>query len=386
MIDFGFSGPGLRRAAVRRRWIETVPSARARRPRLVLLAFLAVTLSGCAVIGPHSIGAGRQAYAEAIIQTDNQQLLLSVIRTRYSERSSLLAVSSVTANVRVVTDAGVELGFGDDENYVGNLIPFSGGFVYEENPTISYTPLKGEEYLRYILAPVPLYALAQVTSTLVEPRYLYEALISNVNGIYNPDFYFTAAEPDPRFDRFVELMIMFQRANRLHWVARSDAQQTYALVFENFRPEYVAELEEFMNLVGLPEPGDDAHKVEVPVFLALDGRPAGGIGIVTRSAYDLLEILSGAIEVPEEDQRRGITMTFPEPARVGRNLRVQYSKHKPDDASVAVAYSDGWFYIDKTDLDTKRFFKLLGTLWSIAISKSSGAKDGAPVLTVPVSR
>jgi hypothetical protein len=35
---------------------------------------------------------------------------------------------------------------------------------------------------------------------------------------------------------------------------------------------------------------------------------------------------------------------------------------------------------------TKRFSKLLGTLWSIAISKSSAATEGAPVLTVPVAR
>jgi hypothetical protein len=56
------------------------------------------------------------------------------------------------------------------------------------------------------------------------------------------------------------------------------------------------------------------------------------------------------------------------------------------ETSRPVSYSDEWYYIGKNDLPTKRFFKLLGTLWSIAISKSSAATEGAPVLTVPVAR
>jgi hypothetical protein len=44
---------------------------------------------------------GRLEYNDAISVTDNQQLLLEIINNRYEERSSLLAVTSVTANVRV---------------------------------------------------------------------------------------------------------------------------------------------------------------------------------------------------------------------------------------------------------------------------------------------
>jgi hypothetical protein len=29
-------------------------------------------------------------------------------------------------------------------DYAGNLVPFSGGFVYEENPTITYAPVQDE--------------------------------------------------------------------------------------------------------------------------------------------------------------------------------------------------------------------------------------------------
>jgi hypothetical protein len=99
-----------------------------------------------------------------------------------------------------------------------------------------------------------------------------------------------------------------------------------------------------------------------------------------------MEILSAAIEVPEEDQRAGVAATYPPPALVGSELRVRYSNTKPPQAVVAVEYRDGWFYIVETDQATKRFFRLLDALWSVAIAESAPKGSAAPVLTVPVSR
>jgi hypothetical protein len=50
---------------------------------------------------------------------------------------------------------------------------------------------------------------------------------------------------------------------------------------------------------------------------------------------------------------------------------------------VAVRYRDSWYFIDDRDLATKRFFKLLGAMWSMA--ESANKASGTPVLTVPVS-
>ena len=113
-------------------------------------------LAGCSVVGPKAVLSGRMAYIEAINETNNQQLLKAVVDNRYSERGNLLAVASVTANVRVRTNTGVQLGFGDSDDYAGNLVPFSAGAVYEENPTISYVPVEGEKYTAQPFSPVPL--------------------------------------------------------------------------------------------------------------------------------------------------------------------------------------------------------------------------------------
>ena len=114
------------------------------------------SLTACNVIGPAGIRSGRGAYSSAINATNDQQTLRSIVKIRYGETWSMLAVSSVTANMKFASRAGFDIGVGPDQNYAGNLVPLSGSVVFEENPTISYTPLDGGEFVRELLSPVPL--------------------------------------------------------------------------------------------------------------------------------------------------------------------------------------------------------------------------------------
>ena len=126
---------------------------------LAILCLVLCTLSGCAVVGPRSISMGRATYNEAINVTADEQILLAIVKGCYGETFSLLAVSSVAANVSFRVNAGAEVGIGSQENYAGNLVPFSGGVAYEENPTISYVPVQGEKYLHQLLSPIPIRTL-----------------------------------------------------------------------------------------------------------------------------------------------------------------------------------------------------------------------------------
>ena len=343
-------------------------------------------LTGCAVVGPASIQSGRLAYNDAITETNNQQLLMNVIRNRYVERGNLLAIASITANISVKSSVGVQLGIGDFDNYAGNLVPFGASTVYEENPTISYTPVEGANYSTQLLSPVPVRGLAQLVGTMADPSYVYTALVSNVNGIRNPDFMFSTSGHDPRFDRFVSIMTTITRAQRLHWFKDPQHADNLSIVIENYAPSYAAEVSELLDLLDLPPPKDPSSPVILPVFLGLNGRNSGGIGILTRSIFNLIEILSAAIEVPERDKGTGVATSYPAPGLAGKELRIRHSKAKPEHAAVAVKYRDGWFYIDETDQATKQFFRLLGALWSVAIAESTGKGTAVPVLTIPVSR
>ncbi len=203
-------------------------------------------------------------------------MLMSVIQNRYEESGSLLAVASITANVSITTSAGLHLGFGDKANYSGNLVPFSAGAVYEENPTISYTPVVGAEYARQIFSPVSIAVLSQLTGTLADPAHIYAALVSSVNGIRNPDFQYSTEGSDQDFGRVATIMTRLTQAHRLPWVENRRKTGSFSIFIDDYAPAYTAEMRELLNLVGVPAQKDRSAQVIPPVSLALDGRGFGG--------------------------------------------------------------------------------------------------------------
>jgi hypothetical protein len=119
-------------------------------------------IAGCQTLGPTALGVGRGAYNDVIARTSSEQTLGLLVRLRYSDPIGLLMVSSVTAGLKFNAEAKSEAGFGPRANYSGNLVPFSAGAIYEDSPTISYTPVDGQAFLREWLAPVSLETLALV--------------------------------------------------------------------------------------------------------------------------------------------------------------------------------------------------------------------------------
>ena len=349
------------------------------------LVMLSSLLVGCTVVGPAAVSSGRLAYNEAITVTDNQQMLMVLIQNRYGERGHLLTVASVTANVSVTTSAGIQAGFGSTSDYRGNLIPFSGSVIYEENPTISYVPVSGEKYLRQLTSPISMLLLTQISRTMTNPAPALSAFITSANYIYNPNFNFSEEPEDPRFDEFINIIAALTREHRLHWVESSTDKSQFSIVIDQSEARHAAQVKQLLRLLGLPAARPGQRQVVIPVFPVLDGAASGGLGLTTRSVWDLVEIISASIDVPASDEAEGVVVPAPHPGRVGRQLKVSFATEEPKHAYVSVAYREGWFYIDERDLVTKEYFKLLGSLWIMTMSKASGQVAAAPMLTVPVS-
>jgi hypothetical protein len=329
---------------------------------------------------------GRADYIEAINRTEDEQLLLSIVKGRYGETFSFLAVSGVAANVRFNANAGVQSGFGSDGDYAGNLVPFSGGLAYEENPTITYAPVHGENFLRELLSPIPLdlMVLFVRAGTFSDKQLILFA--KRINDMRNPDFLDELpAGPDLRFQRFCELNMELNKAGVLLWVSDQRPEVPFDILITGYSPTYSEEVREYLTLIGLPVPTDESKDIVYPVYFGTKGQELDGVAIITRSTYDLIEILRAAIEIPQEHINSGLVVNYPTPALAGKDIHVHASKHKPRRATVAVKHRGYWFYIDETDMLTKIFYRMVRVLWSNSIA-SSADRGVAPVLTLPVSR
>jgi hypothetical protein len=343
-------------------------------------------LAGCAVLGPASIKRGRAAYSEAIMATNNQQILAMIVEMRYGLPSGLLAVTSVTANLNIQSNVGSEFGIGSDSSYEGNLTPLSAGIAYEENPTISYTPIQGEDRLRQLMSPLPLDLTLLVLDALGSSPQVMTLLCRSINGIHNPDFKFNSThEADPRFGRIAALLADLHRGGHIAWTQDPDSPRSFALALSGEGTAYAQQVRELYDLLGFEVPRDLHALITLPVHLGI-GKPRGAaIQLRTRSLWDLFGIAAASVEVPAEHIESGLAPVLPAPGAVGNELRVRRSKRSPTGAMIAVKRHGWWYYIDQTDTPSKMTFRLLEALMSARMAEAADT-TAAPVLTVPVSR
>jgi hypothetical protein len=400
---------------------------------------LLLGLAGCATIGPRSITAGRLAYAEAITSTSDEQMLQMIVRQRYGLHLAPLAVSGVTANVRIQTNAGVNVGIGSSSAYQGNLVPLSAGVAYEENPIISYTPIDNSAYLSQFLSPIPLDTTVLLIRSAEDRRLICFMLLERINGLKNTNRP-QADESVASFVRAVEIIIGFFEFDLAEFVSLGDHQ--FGLLIQVEELEWLqrtSELIELMQLLELndllgevhwtgelpsgkiagddrSESSDDATRDQPSKSTddgeedeqGLAGADAGAVerserdvlvislrfsavsdgsslAMTTRSLYDMMRIAADAVDVPEEHVERGLAAQPRILGLAGDLIRIRRSKSRPIDAAVATRLYDWWYYIDASDARSKGYFGTLSTLWSAQIA-SAGQGTQTPLLTVPVSR
>ena len=129
------------------------------RSRLMLGALVLVaTLAGCAARGPQTVPRDAFDYSAAISKSRNDLMLLNIVRLRYTQVPNFLTVNSVIAGYTYEGNLGasVQVGIGGLD---GDVFGGSANLSYIERPTITYTPLQGEEFSKRLMRKIPVEAL-----------------------------------------------------------------------------------------------------------------------------------------------------------------------------------------------------------------------------------
>jgi hypothetical protein len=131
-------------------------------------------------------------------------------------------------------------------------------------------------------------------------------------------------------------------------------------------------------LLGL-EPG--VNEIEIVYGLA----PLGGrdVAMITRSMLEIILDLGLGIDLPAAHAASGRALPGPwqaGDAKAAPLVKIRSGTEAPDGAYAAVAYKGHWFWIDDTDVASKRTFTFLLILFSLA---ETGQGPSAPIVTVP---
>ena len=346
---------------------------------------VALACAGCVSIGPPAISNGRMAYNEVINYTEDQQVLNAIIRDRYGLTFSLLSVSSITANVKFRSSLGAEFSAWGDGDDVDNLTPLSVGAGYEDNPTISYSPVHGELVLRQLTSPIGVdegfLLMSFARDRTIVNRYVYK----RINDLFIPK---EGSLPDDVL-RMQDLYGELYDLGVFQFGLAQDSEPenpSYVLIMSNYSDAEGAKIREYLDLLGVDAAGVDGGPVTIPVGPNAIDNDEHFVSITTRSVYSWMQLAGSMIELPEPHVRSGIVN--PDDNWQGpssdRLITIRSSSRKPDDASVAIRFKDWWFYIAETDARSKDSFRLIKLLFSLRLIPE-GSSAQVPVLTVPIN-
>jgi hypothetical protein len=343
--------------------------------RSVLITLVVLGLCSCAVVGPRSITSGRGDYAEVINRTEDEQILNVIVRQRYNETFGMMTVASITANLKFRAQAGANAGVGDSDSYDGNLVPLSGGVGYEENPTISYVPLSGEDFTRRMLSPVSIHEWVLLSDNNRDPGRMLALATRRVNGLRSP--LPGEAPVSPEFLRFVELYSQLSQAFLMEIM--QDAAGGYYMEIVDYAPAHTDSVREFLKLISV-EVAVDGSDIMLPVRQEA-GRSRTEVHLHPRSALEVLRSFGAGVELPPAHLEAGIVE--PLMARIPEELKllsIRSAKKSPDNATVKVLFRDRWFYIDATDTQSKQAFSFLRTFIGMRLADTGALKT--PVITL----
>lgn len=358
---------------------------------LTLLILGIFPLSGCqSSFGPGSLQTTHPAYNEAISQTLNEQMLLNLVRLRYRDHPYFLKVNSVTASMSFNSSVGIGAEF--DLSPGGNVIEPNIGIGYSDQPTISFQPLHGEDFLKSVLSSIPFDALLVMTESGWSIERVFGLGVERINDVFNaPSASGPTPDVEPEYRDFKRTMHLFRQLQLARQVELGTDDNGQIQVIFKITEDNKAKVVELSDLLGFQKPDGLAYlRVRINTNFLHD-RP-DELKIRPRSIVSILFYLSQQVVIPLQHHKKGlVTVTKNHDGNpfdwtktpAGEFFRVRFSEDYPDSAYLAVPYRGYWFYIADSDLNSKATFMLLTQLFSLQAGQS---QYSGPTLTLPVRR
>jgi len=206
--------------------------------------------------------------------------------------------------------------------------------------------------------------------------------VQQANGVSNRRAGGRAQAADPDFVRFLTALRRIQDSGAIGFRVEPDKEsgkrERLVMFFtrEEIEPDVQQERQALRRILHL-----SPDRMDFQVIYGADTDRDDVVAIQTRSAMQILGVMSSFISIPEEHVRDGRAFPAPKPAAgVPPIMAIASGPTRPDGAFAAVQYRDLWFWVDDRDLRSKGVFTFLLILMTLA---DTGEKPPPPVLTIP---
>jgi hypothetical protein len=399
---------------------------------IVLLASSA-GVSGC--LGPKAVRYTRIKYNEVVRDTNDEQLLLNIVRLRYADSVVFIDLPNITSQFEIAGRGNYLGGYGNQ--YRGQTNLGFGELSMRDTPTLSYHPREGREIAKALLNPLSA-DLFSVVNAGADIEQLLLLTVNDINDVSNARgatlLTPSVPEDNSEFVRGIRLLEQLRQrdgtelgiamdedpagssdaipkglvqgrdlVNALKdsyvFRARGDGEMTLLKREKELglyvRPPYVhsGEMEEVAKIFGLT-PGLSNYRLKSELSEESNQPPPSPLGYTTmfmnmRSVLQMMIFLSKGVSVPPEHELSGIAPVTPGPNGMpfdwtqitAGNFIVHVAKHRPKNAEVAVKYRGYWFYIALNDVKSRAALTFLETLFTL---QESDGRNVGPLLTLPL--
>lgn len=354
---------------------------------LVLIALL----GGCASRGPSTISTDRPAYNMAVQRTNDQELLLNLVRLLYRDTLYFTNVERIAATQEFNQGIGASSQSTSTSNsfavnqttgsaiasVLANSFTFGPGSVaINEKPTVFYAPLEGEKFVRQMMTPMNPDLLLMLVKSGWPLDLVFSVGVQEMNGLKNAP---TAAGPtpsrEPEFHAFREAVLLLRALQRDQLIDLAKAKNGDGIELRFIRTAAKrAETIRLKSLLGL-----SAEQNRFLITSGVESPDDRTIAMTTRPLLSSLYYVSQGIEAPPEHIKAGKVRrtvradltAFDWQQLLDGIFRVRASKELPDEASVVVHYRGHYFYIADNELEVKATFVLLTQLMALHSTPSS---------------
>jgi hypothetical protein len=348
-----------------------------------------VVFTGCHATGPMSVKTGRASYNIAVQQTNNEQLLLNIVRLRYRDPPYFLEVSSISTTFEFTASASGSASLPESES---NTYDLGTGISFSEQPTVSYTPLQGEDFVTELMSPADLNTIILLYNSGWSVERIFRICLQSINDVPNAP---TASGPTPdyapKYERFREVVrilrqLQIQGLMDMGYTPSKDPNNPDVKIRIAEQALESSEVKRLCELLGL-----EHGRTDYPLTTEAGAGGKDRIAAVPRSLMGSLFYVSQGVEAPPGDERVGrVTVTKDTQGKrfdwrqvVGELMDIHSSEQPPKYPYAAVRYRGNWFYIDDSGLASKSTFSLLMQLFAL---QAGEIKSTAPVQTLPVGR
>jgi hypothetical protein len=362
---------------------------------LLLIAAAVFVISGCAAQGAKRVPRDRFDYNAALAHSAREQILLNIVRSRYLEVPVFITVSSVLTQYEYERSIGLgailEFGSGTTDRGTGEA-----NLRFSERPTITYLPVEGQEFSAHLLSDIPYEILFAAAQAGFPVDIFMRIAVQRLGTMENMSFgelpasgYIdtkTQFESDfkklKRFEKMIELIFILSDSEiiEVQQFEEDGQSRSYLIIAEDVPEDLRPKLGELRQLLGLTN--RNRFRITDRVTNIKDDE----ISIQTRSVMAIMEFVARGVEVPLEHLKEGRVIDYGlqnSDGEVAKGLipfRMHSSKSRPQNVFAAVRFNDYWYYIDHTDITSKRALSLIIVLFRLQAPTPAGA---APILTLP---